>query len=337
MAKPPRTPIQRATVAISKATSCPIIGKAPDPRQAGLFDLPVLGWIEPCLPTLVSRAPTGPEWVHEIKWDGYRVSAYIDNGQVTIRTRRGHDWTDRFPAIARALGELPIHSAVIDGEAVVTNEQGLSDFGALQAALGVKGRASPDQAVLYAFDLLFLDGHDLRPWKLEGRRDALELIMDFNSRTVLLSEEIEGDGPTIFKHACDHGLEGIVSKRRDAPYRSGRRDEWRKTKCVQSDTFVVIGYETTAGMLASIRLAEETGGHLRPAGGVGSGLSVASALDLKQRLDPLAIDKPSIAGLKGKGVVWTRPEIRVEVEYRGRTTDGSLRHPSFKGVREDDA
>ena len=202
--------------------------------------------------------------------------------------------------------------------------------------MGIKGRGSADQAVLYAFDLLFLDGHDLRPWKLEGRRDALESVMDFTSRTIMLSEEIEGDGPTIFKHACDHGLEGIVSKRRDAPYRSGRRDEWRKTKCVQSDTFVVIGYETTAGMLASIRLAEETEGHLRPAGGVGSGLSVASARDLKQRLDPLATDNPPIAGLKGKGVVWTRPEIRVEVEYRGRTTDGSLRHPSFKGVRDED-
>src|SRR6187402_1722222 len=116
MVKKPRRPIQRATVASPKATSRTIIGKAPDPRQAGLFNLSVPGWIEPCLPTLVSKAPTGPEWVHEIKWDGYRVSAYIDQGKVTIRTRRGHDWTDRFPAIARAFGALPIHNAVIDGE-----------------------------------------------------------------------------------------------------------------------------------------------------------------------------------------------------------------------------
>ena len=136
---------------------------APDPRQAGLFDLPVPGWIEPCLPTLVSRAPTGPEWVHEIKWDGYRVSAYIDNGRVTIRTRRGHDWTDRFPGIARALRALPIHSAVIDGEAVVINEQGCRTSGPCRLLLGVKGRSSARSAVLYAFDLLFLDGHDLRP------------------------------------------------------------------------------------------------------------------------------------------------------------------------------
>src|SRR6476620_3731656 len=114
MAKPPRRPITRASSASPKATSRPLVGKAPDPRQAGLFDRPLPGWIEPCLPTLVSKAPTGPEWVHEIKWDGYRVSAYVDNGQVTSRTRRGHDWTNRFPAIARALGALPIHSAIID-------------------------------------------------------------------------------------------------------------------------------------------------------------------------------------------------------------------------------
>ena len=136
-------------------------------------------------------------------------------------------------------------------------------------------------------------------------------------------------------HACRHGLEGIVSKRRDAPYRSSRRDEWRKTKCVLSDTFVVIGYETTDGGLGSIRLAEERGGVLYPAGGVGTGFTVASARAMKRQLDRLVSSKPPIAGLKGKGVVWTKPEIRVEVEYRGRTAEGSLRHPSFKGVRED--
>ncbi len=233
------------------------------------------------------------------------------------------------------MGALPIHSAVIDGEAVVLDEAGRSDFGALQAALGKMGRGTADRAVLYAFDLLFLDAHDLRPWKLEERRDALESIVDLASPTVMLSEEIEGDGPTIWAHACRHGLEGIVSKRRDAPYRSGRRDEWRKTKCIQSDTFVVIGYETTVGRLASIRLAVEESGTLKAAGGVGTGFSLASAADLKRRLDPLVTDKSPVAGLTAKGATWTRPEIRVEVEYRGWTSDGQLRHPSFKGVRED--
>ena len=289
MVKPPRRPIQRANPCGTESSQPPGCWQGARPAAGGLFDLPVPSWIEPCLPTLVSRAPTGPEWVHEIKWDGYRISVYIDEGKVTVRTRRGHDWTDRFPAIARALGALPIHNAVIDGEAVVLDEAGRSDFGALQAALGKMGRGTADRAVLYAFDLLFLDGHDLRPWKLEGRRDALESILDHTSRTVMLSEEIEGDGPTIWAHACRHGLEGIVSKRRDAPYVSGRRDEWRKTKCVLSDTFVVIGYELTDGRLGSVRLAEEREGVLHPTGGVGTGFTVASARELKRQLDRLVI------------------------------------------------
>ncbi|WP_244622607.1 non-homologous end-joining DNA ligase [Microvirga brassicacearum] len=287
------------------------------------------------MPTLVSKAPTGPEWVHEVKWDGYRLSAYLEDGKVTIRTRRGHDWTDRFPAIAAAMAALPVHSAVIDGEAVVLDAEGRSDFGALQAALGIKGRLAADVAVFYAFDLLFLDGHDLRPWKLEGRRDALEAVLDPTSRTIMLSVEIEGDGPTIFRHACNHGLEGIVSKRRDKPYTSGRVKEWLKTKCIQSDTFFVIGYEKTAGALASIRLAHFESGTLISAGGVGTGFTRSSAADLERRLKKFITDKPPVFGMRDRGVIWTKPKIRVEVEYRGWTADGNLRHPSFKGVRED--
>jgi bifunctional non-homologous end joining protein LigD len=329
----PRRPVQRANVPSPKAVSRPVVGNATDPRQAALFDQPLPQWIEPCLPTLVAKAPTGPEWVHEVKWDGYRLSAYIDDGKVTIRTRRGHDWTDRFPAIAKGLATLPVHSAVVDGEAVVLDDEGRPDFGALQVALGVKGRLAADVAVFYAFDLLFLDGHDLRPWKLAERRDALEAVLDPTSETIMLSVEIEGEGPTILRHACEHGLEGIVSKRRDKPYRSGRRDEWRKTKCVQSDTFFVIGYEKTAGTLASIRLAHVD--TLISVGGVGTGFTRASAVDLERRLKQFITDKPPVSGMTDKNVVWTKPKIRVKVEYRGWTADGSLRHPSFKGVRED--
>ncbi|WP_210482876.1 non-homologous end-joining DNA ligase [Microvirga antarctica] len=308
-----------------------------DHRQGALFDLPVPGWIEPCLPTLVAKAPSGPQWVHEIKWDGYRISAYLDAGKATIRTRNGHDWTTRFPLIAEALAALPVHSAVLDGESVVLDEQGRSDFSALQAALG-KGRAGRNpagSAIFYAFDLLFLDGHDLRDWKLESRRDALEAILSHRDEVIRLSEEIKGEGPTIFAHASQHGLEGIVSKRRDAPYKSGRRDEWRKTKCVLSDTFFVIGFETTGGTLASIRLAHFESGTLKVAGGLGTGFSRSSAADLLKRLKPLVTMRPPVAGAGGKGVVWTKPKIRVEVEYRGWTADCQLRHPSFKGIREE--
>ena len=212
------------------------------------------------MPPSYRRRHSGREWVHEIKWDGYRISAYIDHGKVTIRTRRGHDWTDRFPAIARALGALPIHSAVIDGEAVVLDEAGRSDFGALQAALGKMGRGSADQAVLYAFDLLFLDGHDLRPGSSRGGGTPWNPSSTSRAAPLCCRKKSRATGRQ--SPCLHHGLEGIVSKRRDAPYRSGRRDEWRKTKCVQSDTFFVIGYETTDGGLASIRLAEEGGGVL---------------------------------------------------------------------------
>ena len=254
------------------------------------------------MPTLVEKAPRGPEWLHEIKWDGYRLSAYLDHGAVMIRTRNGHDWTARFPTIATQLASLPIHSAVIDGEAVVLDDEGRSDFGALQAALGKMGtgKAPADRAVFYAFDLLFLDGHDLRPWSLGGRRGAVESILDPTSRVLMLSEEIEGDGPTIFTHVCQHGLEGIVSKRRDAPHRSGRRNEWRKTKCVMSDTFFVVGYEMTAGALASIRLAYYESGTLKAAGSVGSGLTRASAADLERRLKK-CLGQATDCGIDGQG------------------------------------
>lgn len=180
-------------------------------------------------------------------FDGLSSRLWHDPGRTRQITFACLALTDQFPGIATVLGTLPVYSVVIDGEAVVLNEQGKSDFGALQAVLGRKGRGSADQAVLFAFDLLFLDGHDLRSWKLEGRRDAQESLIEPGSRRVMLSEELEGDGRTIWAHACRYGLEGIVSKRRDAPYRSGRRNKWRKIKCVLSDTFVVIGYETTDG------------------------------------------------------------------------------------------
>jgi bifunctional non-homologous end joining protein LigD len=336
MAKPPRRPVPRAHAAIEKIASRAVVGKPYEARQPELFDLPLPDWIEPCLATLVDKAPSGPLWLHEVKWDGYRVSAYVDQGEVTIRTRNGHDWTHRFPAIAAALIKLPVRNAAIDGEAVVLDDEGRSTFSGLQAELGGRGgRRIADKAALYAFDLMFLDGHDLRPWKLEARREALEMLLGRTSSSLLFSEEVEGEGPAIFEHSCRLGLEGIVSKLRDAPYRSGRRDEWRKTKCVQSDTFYVIGYETNASGLANILVAAGEPGALKPVGGVGTGFKSVTASSLRKQLDLLAIPQSPVPGMKAKGVIWAKPEIRAEVEYRGWTADGSLRHASFKGVREE--
>ncbi len=334
MPKPPRLPPNQ-TLKIHAAKATPA-------TRNGAYDLPLPAWIKPCLPTLVDKPPVGPEWLHEIKWDGYRVSAYLDGGKVAIYTRNGHDWTHRFPAIAAAVAALPIHSAVIDGEAVALDEQGRASFSLLQAALGTGGRGpgkrEAAEAVLYAFDLLFLDGHDLRGWSLANRRDALETIAAPAAPAILFSQSFDVSGADLFTSACTHELEGIVSKRRDLPYASGRREDWLKTKCVLDGTFVVIGYQpsaTTKMALGAVHVAEEGKGGLRYVGAVGSGFSHKAAADMQKRLDALGKPTPEVMGLRIKGAKWSKPEVRVDVNYRATTREGLLRHASFKGVRED--
>ena len=298
-------------------------------RKAELFDLPLPGWIAPCLPTLVDRPPVGSEWLHEIKWDGYRVSVYIEDGKATIRTRNGHDWTKRFPTIAAAASKLKVRSAVIDGEAVILDDKGRSSFAELQADLDKHGS---ERAVLYAFDLLFLDGEILWIKPLEERRLALGGIIPKRS-AILLSEEYAG-----YRTACEHDLEGIVSKRIDKPYRSGPSRDWLKTKCVQSDTFVIIGFQPGSGPvrtpIANIKVARFDGKRLTYAGAVGTGFSEAVATALRSRLDALRATRCAVTGLKVSGAVWVSPDLRAEIAYRGVTTTGELRHASFKGVME---
>ena len=333
MPKPPRKIAPRARktdVVDEQVAGRAIVAKPVDPRQAFLFDKPLPGWIKPCLPTLVRKPPEGPHWIHEIKWDGYRVSASVIDGAVLIRTRNGHDWTARFPTIAIGLTKLLVRSAVLDGEAVILDGRGRSSFAELQADLDRHGSR---RAVLYAFDLLFLNGEDLRAKPLEDRRDALGGIIPAGG-AILMSEEFAGAGADLFKIACEHELEGIVSKRLDKPYRSGRRTEWLKTKCVQSDTFVIIGYQPGSGAvrtpIANLKIATFDGARLRYAGAVGTGFSESVAKALRDRLDRIATPKCPVAGLKGKGAVWVSPDLQAEIAYRGLTTAGELRHASFK-------
>ncbi len=304
------------------------------------FDQPLPPWIAPCLPTLVAKPPEGPLWTHELKWDGYRVSVYLEDGRATLFTRNGHDWTARFPAIVAAAEALPIHSAVFDGEAVVLDAAGRPSFSALQAALGTGGRGpgkrQADEAVLYAFDLLFLDGHDLRPWSLGNRRDALGSVV--GEGALLFSEAFDVTGAQLFAAASESDLEGVVSKRRDLPYRSGRQEDWLKVKTAHDDTFVVIGYQPSSAdkrMLGAVHVAADEAGALRYVGAVGSGFSHAAAAEMRRKLDALGKPTPSIMGLRIKGARWARPDLRVDVNYRARTREGLLRHASFKGVRED--
>ncbi|RWG50504.1 MAG: ATP-dependent DNA ligase [Mesorhizobium sp.] len=293
------------------------------------------GVIPPLLPTLVDRVPQGPHWLHEIKWDGYRIGVYLDKGKVKILTRNLHDWTVKFPTIVAAVAELDATDAIIDGEAFVADDKGLSHFSSLQRALGRGGRRQ--DIMLAVFDLLKIDGEDLRDRPLVDRRKALvNLLGKTPPNCIVLSDEISG-GSDILAQVCQFGFEGIVSKLRISPYRSGRRQEWVKTKCVLSDEFIVIGYEpgNSYGGLGSVLLANVEDGNLVFAGGVGTGFNARTGPEVKRRLDAIQMDKPPIPGLKLKGAVWTRPEIVIDIEYRGWTEDHQLRHPSFKGIRED--
>ncbi|PDT39788.1 MULTISPECIES: non-homologous end-joining DNA ligase [Sinorhizobium] len=297
---------------------------------------PMPGRVDPCLATLVDRPPSGPDWTFEVKWDGYRLAVHIEPDRVRIVTRGGYDWTSRFPSIAAEARLLGLKTAILDGEAVVLDEHGRSDFGMLQRALGRKPSLhDPREILFFAFDLLYLDGRDLRRLPLSERRRLLEPIVAGRDGVIRLSEEVEASGEEFFRIACEHGLEGIVAKRRDKPYHSGRRPDWLKIKCVRSDSFVIVGYEpsTVSGAIGRLLLAARRGGELVYVGGCGTGWSRQESIKLRDVLEEISTDSPAV-NLKRKGAVFTEPVLVAEIEYRAWTDEGKLRHPSFKGLRE---
>ncbi|MCH4546820.1 non-homologous end-joining DNA ligase [Rhizobium changzhiense] len=317
--------------------------KARDPAQPNLPLDPMPDRIEPCLALLKAKPPKGDDWVYEIKWDGYRLAVHIEPTGIRILTRGGHDWTHRFPAIKLAAMWLPVGSAILDGEAVVLDKQGRSDFGLLQQSLGGRGgKESSSDAIFMAFDLLYFDGHDLRNSELSMRRHLLEDLVPVEGQgDIRLSEEIEADGDQLLASSCEHGLEGIIAKRRDAPYRSGRLGDWLKIKCVQSDSFVIVGYERSTVARAGIGrllLAARKGKKLVYVGGVGTGFNERNASELREKLDGLVTSTPA-AVVDRKGAIFVKPKLVAEIEYRAWTDDGKLRHASYKGLRyvEDDA
>jgi len=251
---------------------------------------------------------------------------------------RWPDWTDRFPAIKQAALWLPVGTAILDGEAVVLDKQGRSDFGLLQQSLGGRGgKESSSDAIFMAFDLLYFDGHDLRDSELSMRRHLLEdLVPAGEQGDIRLSEEIEADGEQLLASACQHGLEGIIAKRRDAPYRSGRLGDWLKIKCIQSDSFVIVGYERSTVARAGIGrllLGARKGNKLVYVGGVGTGFNERNAYDLREKLDSLITSTPA-AAVDRKGAIFVAPKLIAEIEYRAWTEDGKLRHASYKGLRD---
>jgi len=298
-------------------------------------------FVPPCLATLYSDVARGDQWIHEIKFDGYRIQARIDGDDIRLLTRTGLDWTGRFATVKRALAALKLRSAILDGEVVVEDDAGASSFVKLVEAL--KAGASGDM-VYYAFDALYLDGNDLRPVPLQDRRELLEAVCDRAPRrgTIRFSQHLEGDAEKIFTEACKLGLEGIISKRKDLPYRSGRRDEWRKTKCAHTDEFVIGGYvdhSAVKSAIGSLALGFYSAGKLRYAGRVGTGFDQQTAASLWQSLQPLRRPQPPFDGkldpLQRRGVTWVDPKLVVQVEYRAWTSDNILRHAAFKGLRED--
>lgn len=311
-------------------------GKVKGAHKAALPD-----FVEPELATPTATAPSGERWIHEIKFDGYRLQARIEVGRVRLLTRKGLDWTKKFgkPVVA-ALQDLPIGTALIDGELVVDTSTGASDFSALQADLS-EGRS--DRFIFYAFDLLHLDGYDLTEVKLIERKSLLAQLLGTDARIIRYSEHFEESGGTVFTHACQLGLEGIVSKLRDSPYRSGRMKSWMKAKCSKSQEFVIGGYvPSTASRKAIGSLVlgyYDDSGKLHHVGRVGTGFSRNLAEDLWERLERLRTPSSpfgeKLTAEEARQVRYVRPELVAAVEFRAWTADGNLRHASFQGLRED--
>ncbi len=301
---------------------------------------PFPGFVPPALATLKPNPPQGPQWLHEIKFDGYRLEAQLRAGKVRLLTRSGQDWTEKFAgAVTEALAALPVRAAILDGELVVEGANGASDFPALQADLSAGRR---DRFRYYVFDLLYLEGRDLRAQPLAERRAALARLLDGAPDALRVSEAFEADGEVVLSHACRLSLEGLVSKRRDGGYPAGRTGAWIKSKCSSRQEFVIAGFvpSTVArDMVGSLALGYWQDGALVYAGRVGTGFSNAVARDLHARLAPLARKSPPFAGKLDadarRGVTWVKPELVAEVEFRAWTADHILRHASFRGLRED--
>ncbi len=298
-------------------------------------------FVAPSLATLVADPPDGDSWVHEIKFDGYRLQAHVERGRVRLLTRSGQDWTHRFQALANALGALGVKDALIDGEVVVMDEAGVSRFVELVADLKA---GWSNRMVYYAFDLLHLNGINLQGAVLADRKALLAKVLEPAPKggTIRYSEHVQGDGAKLLVKACALGLEGIISKRADKPYRSGRRDDWTKAKCVETDEFVIGGYLNSTPYpkaIGALILGYYERRRLIYAGRVGTGFDRRTARELWKMLQPLRTDRPSFAGAldaeQRRGVKWVRPALVAQIEYRAWTGDGLLRHASFQGLRED--
>jgi bifunctional non-homologous end joining protein LigD len=311
------------------------IKKVPGARKAAMPE-----FVAPQLATLVEKPPAGEGWLHELKFDGYRMVCHLSRGKARFWSRNGKDWTEKFPNLAQALKSLPATTAILDGEVVIVDKHGRSSFQALQQAMGRGGSLF----IFQIFDLIYLDGFSLTQTPLKERKAVLERVLASAKAKDPLrySDHVEGNGAEFFKLACDSGIEGIVSKLADSPYESTRTRSWLKSKCLKRQEFVIAGYTPSKKGFpgfGSLVLGVYDQGKLVYSGRVGTGFSIKQRLELQKKLDrisqpamPFAV-KPKDPGLRDAH--WAKPQLVAEVEFTEWTADNSIRHPSFKGLRED--
>ncbi len=330
--KPPRKAKPSARAARSKADISAIAGARAAKLPASL---------SPMLATLVEAIPTGDDWVHEIKYDGYRMLSRIDKGTVNVFSRSGKEWTGALGKIIDAIGELALGSAWLDGEVAVIDDEGRTSFQALQNAISDEANR---HLVYFVFDVLYLDGYDLQGVALAQRKDLLRKLIPETAQRVRFSADVRGSGDEFFKQACALGLEGAVSKRADSTYRTGvRTRDWVKVKCGQRQEMVIGGFTDPkggrSGLGALLLGVYEKDGTLRYSGKVGTGFNERTLASLRSKLDRIVQPSSAFAnpprGFEAKGAHWVKPQLVAEIAFTEWTQDGTLRHPSFQGLRED--
>jgi len=292
-------------------------------------------FVDPQLATLVDEVPTGNGWLHEYKYDGYRLLLSVGDGVATAWTRNGKDWSDKFKALVKAAAKLP-PGCLIDGEAAALDDNGKPSFQLLQSTLKESKGAN---LVFYAFDLLIDRGEDVRKLPNLQRKERLAALLEGVSPPILYGDHVVGRGEALFNEVCKQGGEGIVSKKADAPYRGTRTRCWLKVKCIQRQEFVVVGWSESDKRrgFRSLLLAVRDGKALTYAGKVGTGFNAKSIEDLMERMEPLAVDKAPLEVPRAdrRGAHFIEPKLVAEIAFTEFTGDGILRHPSFLGLRED--